>query len=53
MQREGKEESEERSSPEVHENMPHSDAVRFLTQAYDSTKSAVTGYPPHYLMLGK
>ena len=53
MQREGKEQSEERSSPEVHESMPHSDAVRSLTWAYNSMKSAVTGYPPHYLMLGK
>ena len=53
MQHEGKEESEEMSPPEVHESMPHSDVARFLTRAYNSMKSAVMGYPPHYLMLGK
>ena len=49
MQHEGKEESEEMSSPEVCESMPHGDAVRFLTWTYNSMKSAVMGYPPHYV----
>ena len=56
MQHEGKEESEERSPPKVRETMPHGDEAWFLTRAYDSTdstKSVVTGYLPHNLMLGR
>ena len=32
MQREGKEESEEMSSPEVSESMPHGDVAQFTVQ---------------------
>ena len=53
MQREGKEEPEDMSSPQVHESMPCSDAVWFLTQPYNSMKSAVRGCALYCLMLGK
>ena len=53
MQGEGREESEEMSSPDMRESMPHGDVAQILTQAYNSTKSAVMGCLPHYLMLGE
>ena len=43
MQREGREETEEMSSPEVRESTPHGDA----------TRSVAMGYLLHYLKLGE
>ena len=51
MQREGKEESEEASSPYVRESTLHGDAVPSLTRPHNGMKSAVMGYLPHYLLL--
>ena len=51
MQHEGREESEEASSPDVHESTLHGDVVRSLTRPYNGMKLAVTGCSPHYLLL--
>ena len=51
MQHEGKEESEEALSPDMHESTLHGDAVPSLMRPYNGTKLAVLGYLPHYLLL--
>ena len=51
MWHEGRRRPEEVSSPDMHEGMLHGDAAWFLTRAYNSTKSMVTGCLPHCLIL--
>ena len=51
MQRDGKEESEEVSSPDVHKSTLHGDMVPSLTRPHNGMKTVVMGYLPHYLLL--
>ena len=51
MQREGREESEEASSPDMHESTLCGDMVQSLMQPYNGMKSVVTGCSPRYLLL--
>ena len=51
MQHGGREESEEVSSPDVHESTLCGDTVQSLTRPYNGMKSVVTGGSPHHLLL--